>query len=282
MRLSLGVSPCPNDTYIFGGLALGLVKSPLFELDVFLADVEQLNARALAGEPDVCKVSAHALPGLLGEYQVLRCGGAVVRGAGPLLVAREPLGAAQLKDAVIAIPGERTTANLLLSLTGLHQGERRPMIFSRVMDAVLAGEVDAGLIIHEGRFTYAARGLHLVLDLGKWWEGQTRLPLPLPLGVIVMRRSLGLDAAWSMERAIRESLDMATQGSEAVEAFVAQHAQEMDPEVMAKHIATFVDEHSRDLGGEGQAAVWELARRAVELEGGTLPDRILVPEQERR
>lgn len=263
--LRLGISPCPNDTFIFGGLALGLVDAPPPGIDLLLSDVEDLNRLAVAKVPDICKVSANAVAELLDEYQVLRCGGAVVRGAGPLIVARRKLSPQELRNGVVAIPGERTTANMLLTLSGVHQGRRWPMLFTEVMDAVESGEAVAGVVIHESRFTYEERGLVGILDLGRWWEENSNLPLPL--GVIVMRRSLGAAAAQAMERAIRASLNLARQNMEHVQHFIEQNAQEMETTVMARHIATYVDEHSWELGAEGEDAVLELLRRAAQARG---------------
>ena len=178
-NLSLGFSPCPNDTYIFYALATGRVTVPHHRFQVMLADVEALNQQARQGVLDVTKISASAVLQLLNGYWLLRSGGALGRGCGPIVVAREPMAMEELRDRTIAIPGRLTTANLLLRLNGIHRGRTIEMGFDRIMPAVAAGEADAGVVIHEGRFTFASHGLVRVLDLGAWWEAETGLPLPL-------------------------------------------------------------------------------------------------------
>ena len=208
--LRLNYSPCPNDTFIFYGLASGLVPLPGFRLDISLADVEVLNVRAARGEADVCKVSFAAAAGLLDDWLLLRAGGAMGRGVGPLLVAREGVEPRDLNGKAVAIPGSRTTANLLFGLYCRELGlelERMEMVFDQIMPAVARGEVAAGVVIHEGRFTYAEHGLSRLADLGRWWE--ERRGLPIPLGVIAVRRALGPGTARLVQDAIRRSLDLA-------------------------------------------------------------------------
>jgi len=262
--LTLGISPCPNDTYIFHGLLCGLV--PLSEkIEPRLRDVEELNRLAIKGELDAAKLSIGVLPFVLDEYVLLRAGGALGFGVGPLLAAREPLSVEDCRHLPVAIPGRFTTANLLLELYGVFQGTRKEMVFDQIMPALAAGECPCGLIIHEGRFTYRAKGLHKVLDLGEWWERQYRTPLPL--GVIAARRSLGRDRITALEAAIRRSLRYAMLGPASCLDFVRQYAQEMSEEVIAQHIKTFVTEFSLDLGPAGEAAVSMLVRKAAALAG---------------
>ena len=270
--LSLGFSPCPNDTFVFYALVHGKINlhpccSPL-EVDFFLADVEELNRRAASGKPDVCpdicKVSARAAAHLLDRYVVLRTGGAMGYGCGPVLVAREILPPEELRRAVIAVPGLRTTATFLLNLSTVHQGTVREMRYDGIMGAVASGEVDAGLLIHEERFTYEEYGLRKVLDLGEWWEAAQNLPLPL--GVVVMKRSLGMDAILAMEQAIRASLDHARREPEAAMSFIRSHAQSMEPEILRLHIETFVNDFTRELGPVGENAIRELFARVLEKE----------------
>jgi len=253
-RIRLGFSPCPNDTFIFAGLVLGRVPTS-FTPDIFLADVEELNQRALKGEPDATKVSVGVLPRILDEYIILSSGAALGFGCGPLLAAREDLDPNELRFEPVAVPGLMTTANLLLSLYG-HAGPRVEMSFERIIPAVASGLHRAGLVIHEGRFTFAARGLRKILDLGEWWEEWTNSPLPL--GVIVMKRSLGLGAILEMEAAIRTSLEFSRKNPALAAPYIRDKAQEMDPAVLTRHIETFVTDYSLDLGPVGREAVREL------------------------
>jgi 1,4-dihydroxy-6-naphthoate synthase len=261
--LTLGYSPCPNDTFIFYALAEKKIEVP-FDLEVVLADVEMLNRRAGQGELDISKISASAVMSILDRYWLLRAGGAMGRGCGPLVVARRPAGIEDLREAAIATPGHLTTASLLLRLEGTHRGRRVPMQFDRIMPAVAAGEVDAGVIIHEGRWTYRAYGLHMVLDLGRWWESLKGLPLPL--GVIAVRRDLGREVAGTVEEKIRESLLYAGDHPDEAWPYIKRHAREMAPEVIRLHIDAFVNEFTRDAGTEGERAVRSLLEAACTLE----------------
>lgn len=260
MLLSLGFSPCPNDTFIFDALVHGRVEAPGLAFRERLEDVETLNRLALDGALDVTKVSYGAVPRLLEEYVLLRSGGALGRGCGPLLVAREPLSAEALRDARVAIPGRLTTANLLLRLFAPELAPGIEMVYSEIMPAVVRGEVDAGLIIHESRFTYPDLGLQRVVDLGEWWERETGAPIPL--GGIMARRSLGEARIREIEDAIRRSVEHAFRHPEASADYVREHAQEMDPEVTRQHIELYVNEFSVDLGEQGERAVRELMGRA--------------------
>lgn len=261
-KLRLGYSPCPNDTYIFHGLASGKVEWP-GGLDITLADVEELNSMAAAGALDVVKVSVAAAAGILDDYVLLRAGGAMGYGVGPILVARDGADLPALDGKTVAIPGRRTTANLLFGLCCREAGVSvtpREMVFDQVMPAVVAGEVAAGVVIHEGRFTYAAQGLTRLLDLGVWWEEQTGLPIPL--GAIAIRRSLGMDVARSMNEAIRQSLLRARENPDAAWGYIKEHAQEMDDAVIDEHITTFVTDYSLDIGEAGEQAVTRLLTEA--------------------
>lgn len=266
--LQLGYSPCPNDTHIFFALSEGRIDTEPYRFEVLLADVEVLNQRAYQHIPDITKVSIHAILHLLDEYCLLRSGGAMGRGCGPLVVAREPLSMEELRHKTIAIPGKWTTANFLLQFHGEHRGERIEMVFDQIMPAVACGEVDAGVIIHEGRFTYPAMGLQKVLDLGAWWE--TKTGLPLPLGGILIRRSLGPETARFVETKIRESLLYAREHPEEAWPFIRSHAQEMEPDVIRRHIDTFVNDFSLDMGTEGEKAIRYLLEAACSLTGNPL------------
>lgn len=261
-KLTLGISPCPNDTYIFGALVQGLIDTE-FEFTTTLEDVQDLNLWAGAGEPDVCKVSVAAAAGLLDEYLVLNCGGALGRGVGPLLVAGSHTDISGLDGGNIALPGTGTTASLLMGLLAKDAGIKftpQQMVFDQVMGRVSEGAADAGVIIHEGRFTYERAGLVKLADLGQWWE--EKFDMPLPLGVIVARRELGDAVLGRVELAIRQSLDHADKKRGDIESFIRDNAQELVPEVIDSHIRTFVTEYSRDIGPEGRAAIMTLFREA--------------------
>ncbi|MBA4156026.1 MAG: 1,4-dihydroxy-6-naphthoate synthase [Gemmatimonadetes bacterium] len=261
MALTLGYSPCPNDTFIFDALVHGRIDGGGLQFRERLEDVETLNQLAAEAVLDISKVSYGAVPYLLDEYVLLRSGGALGRGCGPLLVAREGVEPSELRTGRISIPGRNTTANLLLRLwnPGLPAGAER--VYSDIMPAVARGEVDAGLIIHESRFTYPQHGLRKLLDLGEWWESETGLPIPL--GGIVARRSLGQDTIRRVEDAIRRSVEHAFAAPDASVGYVREHAQEMDEKVMREHIALYVNSFSIDLGAEGERAARELLSRAA-------------------
>jgi 5,8-dihydroxy-2-naphthoate synthase len=258
--LTLGFSPCPNDTFMFYPLVHGLVDTAGLTFLERLEDVETLNQLALKGELDVSKVSYHALGHIRDDYALLRSGSALGRGCGPLLVARENLVPADLRGRKIAVPGRYTTALLLLRLFDPAFENFIVMPFNEIMDAVLKGKVDAGLIIHESRFTYQGFGLHKLVDLGEWWEGETGLPIPL--GGIVARRSLGSDTIAIIERALRAGVQYAHNNPAAAADYIREHAQEMSDEVCAAHIGLYVNDFSTDLGEEGERAIAELLRRA--------------------
>jgi 1,4-dihydroxy-6-naphthoate synthase len=256
MKLTLGISPCPNDTFIFEALADGSLDTGPLRFEVVLEDVQTLNQWALAGRLDVTKISYGVLPQVASAYRLLDAGGALGRGVGPLLVARPGTGAFDPTDMRVAIPGEQTTANLLFSLAFPEARHRRYLLFSEIEAAVLRGEVDAGVIIHEGRFTYAARGLTRLLDLGEHWERRTGTPIPL--GGIVVRRALGVALARDLDRLVRQSLERARARLPALSDWVRCHAQEMDEAVMRQHIALYVNDFSLGLGDEGRRAVERL------------------------
>ena len=249
--MTLGFSPCPNDTFVFHALVHGLVEGPGFAEPVY-ADIDVLNARALAGDLDVVKVSYGVLADLRG-YTLLDSGGAVGRGCGPLVLTREPR---DLRGATIAVPGLRTTAYLLLRLWDPGFANVTVLPFDEIMPAVAAGEVDAGLVIHEARFTYTDHGLHQVADLGEWWERETGLPIPL--GAIVAKAHLPTE---EIDQAIRRSVDYATTHPAASREYVLSHSRELSPAVVDAHIKLYVNDFTRDLGTEGRAAVAELMRR---------------------
>jgi 1,4-dihydroxy-6-naphthoate synthase len=253
MKLTLGISPCPNDTFIFDALVNGPIDTGALQLEVVLDDVQTLNEWARRGRLDVSKVSYGVLPALAGQYALLESGGALGRGVGPLLVTRPGPGALRPEVMKVAIPGRDTTAHLLFSLAYPAAAQKRFLVFSEVEGAVLRGEVDAGVLIHEGRFTYEAKGLVKVRDLGEYWEQTTGAPIPL--GGIVARRTLPLAVRRELDRLIRASVEHALARRPAVSAWVRAHAQEMDESVMRRHIELYVNEFSVALGDAGRKAV---------------------------
>ena len=256
--LDLGYSFCPNDTFIFYALAHGLVASPLPVREV-LEDVQTLNDWAAEGRLPITKISYRAYFSVMDGYVALRAGGALGRGVGPLVVTKGPL--KRLDGLTVASPGALTTAEMLLRLA--HPGVRVVrMRYDEVMPAVARGEVEAGLIIHESRFTYPEHGLTKFMDLGAWWEGETGLPLPL--GAILVRRDLPQTTQWALNEALRTSLEYAYSHPQAPRNYIRQHALEMSDEVMQAHIDLYVNDFSLDVGDLGERAVRELHRRAVE------------------
>ena len=260
--LRLGFSPCPNDTFIFGALATGKLAVPNVSLKVTLEDVETLNNLAREGILELTKISVHAFGGVAQQYGILRSGAALGRGCGPLVVAPEPKDMESLRNELIAIPGELTTANLLLQLYGRGFPRVVPMAYDTIMPRLQQQEFAAGVIIHEARFTYHSYGLHPVLDLGAWWEETQNLPLPL--GVILCRRDLGLNVAQIMEDAIRRSLLFARQHQDEVWPYIKMHSQEMDDSVVRQHIDLYVNHYSLELGEEGRRAIVRLLELAHE------------------
>ncbi len=257
--LSLGYSPCPNDTFIFYGLVHGLVDTgPVRFRDPVLADVEQLNQWAMDGRLDVTKLSFHALGHVLDRYVLLSAGAALGRGCGPILISRDP-GFTPGPSSRVAIPGCWTTAALLLHLYAPGIGATEVMRFDRIMDAVRQGRVDGGVIIHESRFTYQDLGLHCIRDLGNWWEEETGLPIPL--GCIAARADLEQGTLRAVDDAIRASLEWIRAHPGQGQDYIHAHAQEMDDQVLASHIGLYVNDFSLRLGREGLAAARELLRR---------------------
>lgn len=256
MKLSLGFSPCPNDTFIFDAMLHGRIDTEGLEFEVYMEDVEALNRRAFAGGIDVTKLSYHAFAWLIDRYALLDAGSALGNNCGPLLVARSPMDDAAIESARIAIPGKMTTANFLLGLAYPNAANRQETLFSDIEDAVLRGDADAGLIIHENRFTYQQKGLVKLLDLGEYWE--TTTGLPIPLGGIVVRRDLPTEIQQKMNRVMRRSVEYAFAHPGDVMPFVRQHAQAMDDAVMQAHIDLYVTNYTVDLGETGRNAVQEM------------------------
>lgn len=261
MKLSLGFSPCPNDTFIFDALVNHRIDTGNLEFEVYLEDVETLNQWAKQGKLDITKLSCLAYLQVASQYVMLDAGSALGKGCGPLLIAARQLPLQQIPSLRIAIPGVHTTANMLLHFAFPDVTQLRPMLFSEIEDAILRGDVDAGVIIHENRFTYQQKGLVKLLDLGDYWEQHTGAPIPL--GCIAMKRSFPPALMHEVNGWIRKSLEYAYAQYPQVSAFVRQHAQAMDEQVMRQHIDLYVNEYSLSLQDEGKKAIAVLQREAI-------------------
>lgn len=264
MKISLGFSPCPNDTFIFDALLHGRIDTEGLSFEPVIADVEELNRRAFAGDLHVTKLSFHALGHLLDRYALLDSGSALGNNCGPLLIARQPLSPEAIEAGPIAIPGRYTTANFLLGLAFPQAKNKRETLFSQIEQAVLDGTVAAGLIIHENRFTYQDKGLVKLLDCGEYWESQYQLPIPL--GGIAVQRNLPKEVQLKVNRALRASVQYAFDHPDAALPFIRRHAQEMDEEVMYQHIGLYVNDFTLELGELGRRAIDTLYRVAREHE----------------
>ena len=253
MTLSLHISPCPNDTFMFDALVNGRIDCGDLRFEVEYHDIEALNRAAAEGRADITKISYAVLPGIREQYALLDSGSALGRGNGPLLVGRagasHPVGS-------VAVPGLHTTAHALLRRLHPELHDLRPLLFSEIAGAVARGEVDAGVLIHEGRFVYRKLGLELVADLGELWESRTGLPLPL--GAIVARRTLPEELRCEIERLLRTSIEYAFAHREESRTYIKEHARELDDRVIDHHIDFFVNSYSLSLGDEGRRAVREL------------------------
>lgn len=258
--LSIGFSPCPNDTFIFYGMIHGEISSGKVSCgEPFLEDVETLNSWALEARLDITKLSFHALGHVLDHYCVLSAGSALGRGCGPLLVAKNAMDAQSLENCRIAIPGKYTTAALLLRMFLPQCTNIVEMRFETIMEAIRQGEVDAGVIIHESRFTYQQEGMVALQDLGQWWEDISGMPIPL--GCIAAKRSLGEERIRAIDQLIHQSVNYAFSHPGACLPYIRQHAQEMDDEVVQNHIGLYVNDYSRNLGKEGFAAIEQFLER---------------------
>lgn len=266
MKLTLGFSPCPNDTFIFDALIHHKIDTEGLEFEVFFDDVETLNQKAFKGVLDVTKLSYHAFAYVVDQYALLDSGSALGFGVGPMLISKFGISISDLlSDPLkykIGIPGKYTTANFLLGLAFPEAKNKQEMIFSGIEDALLNEQIDIGLIIHENRFTYQDKGLHKILDLGDYWEKQTGCAIPL--GGIVVNRKLPLDVQLKLNRVLRKSVEYAFANPKSGLGFIRQHSQEMSEEVMYKHIDLYVNQYSVDLGAEGRKAINLLFDKALE------------------
>jgi len=262
--LSLGYSPCPNDTFIFYAAVHGKVDTGGLDFSEVLLDVETLNQRAIRSEPDITKVSYHAFGHMRDKYCLLRSGSALGRGCGPLVIARDTIPLKELTHKKIAVPGELTTANLLLKLfyssLSLRPSSLIVMPFHEIIDAVSTGKVNAGVIIHESRFTYQHYGLIPLVDLGDWWEKETGLPIPL--GGIIARRSLGDSLIRKIDSTLRLSVEYAFTNRKEPMNYIQKHSQELSEDVINQHINLYVNNFSIDLGKVGEKSIHALLSRA--------------------
>ncbi|MCF8258494.1 MAG: 1,4-dihydroxy-6-naphthoate synthase [Flavobacteriales bacterium] len=265
MHIELGFSPCPNDTFIFDAMVHGRIDTEGLTFSVTMADVEELNRRAMANAPDVTKLSFHAYAHVFEHYVLLNSGCALGSNCGPLLIAAQQFASNQVKHLRIAIPGHYTTANFLMGFAFPEATDRTEMLFSDIEGAIARGEVDAGVIIHENRFTYAERGFHRIIDLGEHWEQRTGHPIPL--GGIAVHRRIDPATRLRLDRVLRRSIEHAMAHPEVSLGFTREHAQEMDPEVMRRHIALYVNDFSLNLGEKGRAAVQRMYAEGAKLPG---------------
>ncbi len=259
--ISLAFSPCPNDTFIFDAMVHHKIDTEGFEFEYSMADIEELNKSAFNYQPDVCKVSYHAFLHLIDKYVLLDAGSALGDEVGPLFISKKNLRKENFNNIKVAIPGKYTTANLLLSIAYPEIENKQEIVFSEIENQILSEEYDAGVIIHENRFTYHERGLKLIADLGKKWHQLTQQPIPL--GGIVIKRDLPEATKHSINRILKRSVEYAFANPDASKDFVRCHAQEMSEAVMYKHIELYVNKYSIDLGIEGKKAITTLFEMAV-------------------
>ena len=258
-RLRMGITPCPNDTYLAGALALGHVAAPELEIDLELADIEALNSAALRGEFDVVKISCALYAHLEADYALLDVGAAVVDGYGPLVLARAPLDKKALAGARVAGPGAQTTGAALYQLWAPAAPPLMHARYDQLMPGLVDGRWDVAVVIHEARLTYPALGLHCLVDLGAWWTETTGFPVAL--GCYVMRRDLHARYGAALEAVLRRAMQRAATGDLAIHAWIARHAQEMDPQVLRDYIALYVTPRTWQLDAPGRAAILDLAQR---------------------
>lgn len=258
MKLTLGFSPCPNDTFIFDALVNKKIDTEGFDFEVLMEDVQTLNVWAINKKLDISKISYGVLPLVLKDYLVLRSGGALGKGVGPLLIAKaqNEAGFSSIEKMKVAIPGENTTAHMLFSYAFPSARNKKFLVFNEIEEAVLSGKADAGVIIHENRFTYAEKGLIKLMDLGEFWEQKTEMPIPL--GGIIVRKDFDVKVQKQIERLIRTSVEYSFSNYPVISSFVSAHSQEMSEDVMRKHIDLYVNDFTVDVNEKGKAAVNKL------------------------
>ncbi|MEP7253623.1 MAG: 1,4-dihydroxy-6-naphthoate synthase [Ginsengibacter sp.] len=257
MKYTLGFSPCPNDTFIFDALVNHKIETDNIEFDVRLEDVQTLNEMALRGELDFSKISYGVLPKIIHQYKVLNSGSALGKGVGPLLISKDLVEFDDVDKQVVAIPGENTTAHLLFTVAFPNAKNKVFKRYDEIENFVLSSKENLGVIIHENRFTYEAKGLHKIVDLGNYWEEKTGYPIPL--GGIVAHKRISGKTVSDVDMLIKKSIEFSFSNYPSLSQYVKDHAQEMDTEVMKKHIDLYVNDYSLDLGTDGKAAIRYLA-----------------------
>lgn len=260
MKLTLGFSTCPNDTFIFDAMIHQKIDTEGLEFDVIMGDVEELNRKAFEAAIDITKLSYYAYVHVANSYKLLTSGSALGRGNGPLLISKRKICPYEISELKIAIPGKNTTANLLFSIFYPEIKDKKEYLFSDIEEAILSEEVDAGVIIHENRFTYQKKGLNKIIDLGAHWEEKTNSPIPL--GGIVINRKLDVGTQVKVNRVLKRSVQFAFDNPSSSYDFVKKYAQEMDDEVMRKHIDLYVNKFTYELGREGEGAIETLYEEA--------------------
>jgi len=263
MKLTLAISSCPNDTFMFDALINKKVDQGNYKFDLIIADVEELNKLSQNAETDISKMSFHNFFSLTDKYQMLSSGAALGKNCGPLIISKRKIYPDEISDCKIAIPGENTTANLLMKIFFPLAKNKQPYLFSDIEEVVLSGECDAGLVIHETRFTYHKRGLKLVSDLGTLWEEKFRLPTPL--GGIAIKKSLPENVKTDINKILRNSIEYAFANPGSAMDFMKQNAVELDEEIINKHVELYVNNFSLDLGNEGKKAVEKLMEEYARL-----------------
>jgi 1,4-dihydroxy-6-naphthoate synthase len=275
-KLTLGFSPCPNDTFIFDALVNRRIDLGDFELEVVLADVEELNRMAIAGKLDITKISYSAFAHVHYMYQLLNAGSALGNNCGPILIAKRALSNDELKSATIAIPGKNTTANFLMSFAYPEASNKKELLFSEIENAVLGNTVDAGVIIHENRFTFKDKGLIQLADLGEVWEQKTGFPIPL--GGIAIHRRIKPTVRQQFDSLLRQSVQFAFDNPDASKEYVKCHSQEMDESVMRSHINLYVNQFSLDLGEKGKKAISKMYEVGRDFGMPVVQDSVFVPK----
>ena len=268
MKLSLGFSTCPNDTYMFEALVNKRIPTKNCEFDLFLADVEELNKKAMNAELDITKISMAAYPHFASSYQLISAGAAIGTGNGPVLISKKKIYPDELQNLLIAIPGIHTTARLLMSIIYPEAKNLREYLFSDIEEAVLSNETDAGVIIHENRFTYHEKGLRKIADLGEEWEKLYRLPLPL--GGIAIKRSLSNTVKTEFNKLLTESIRFAMEKPLISLPFIKNYAQNLEESIIFQHIHLFVNDYSVQMGEEGKEAINKLFKKG--FDAAALPE----------
>ena len=270
MRLSFGFSPCPNDTFMFEALVNRKIKTSGYEFEIVTEDVEKLNQKVINEELDISKISFATYPQIVSSYKILSSGSALGLNNGPLIISKRKIYPDEIPNVKIAIPGTHTTANLLLSIAYPKADKKVEYLFSDIEEAILSNEVDAGVIIHETRFTYQKKGLQKIIDLGEYWQETTKGPLPL--GGIVINRKLDRNIQIFIENLIKESVQYAMKQPNSTLPFIKNYSAELDEEVISQHISLYVNDYSTEMGKEGQEAIKRLFKEGSKAGCFSMPE----------